>query len=273
VLWVGVPIAGVILVSFFFFLGFPWDALRDVVAAQASAATGSRVAIDELGAGLSPLGPVLEAQGVTATLPGGEALELDRARLRPAWSWNWLRGGAALAVDLSAPEGRLRGTVYAGSQPGFDGRIDDLNLSRLPLSGVAPNLALDGVAAADIDVRKGEAGPEGRVEFHAADGSLGLPGLPVALPYQSLDATAVLGGDAQLRLERFALGGPMLSAQGDGVVTSAPSFSTGPLDATLHVEVHEAGVRPMMRNLGVRLDDAGRGDVRLGGTLAAPTVR
>jgi type II secretion system protein N len=272
-LLVGVPIAGVILVAFFFFLGFPWDSLRDLVASQASTVTGTRIAIAELGPGFTPLGPALEARGVTATLPGGEALRLNRARVRPAWSLRWLRGDAALAVDLSAPEGRLRGTVYAGSEPGFDGRIDELDLGRLPLSGVAPDLALDGLATADVDVRSGERGPEGRVELHAVEGSVGLPGLPVALPFQSLDAAATLGGDAQLRLERFALGGPMLSAEGEAVVASAPAFATAPLDATLHIEVHEAGVRPMVRNLGVRLDAGGRADVRLGGTLAAPTIR
>jgi len=272
-LLVGVPIAGVILVAFFFFLGFPWETLRELVASQASSATGTRIAIAELGPGFSPLGPALEARGVAATLPGGETLRLDRARVRPAWSLSWLRGDAALAVDLSAPEGRLRGTVYAGSEPGFDGRIDELNLGRLPLSDVAPDLALDGIATADVDVRNGERGPEGRVELHAVEGSVGVPGLPVALPFQSLDADATLGGDARLRLESFALAGPMLSADGEAVVASAPVFATAPLDATLHVDVHEASVRPMLRNLGVRLDAEGRAEVRLGGTLAAPTVR
>ena len=70
-----------------------------------------------------------------------------------------------------------------------------MDLGRLPLSGVAPDLALDGIARADVDVRSGERGPEGRVELHAAEGSVGLPGLPVALPFQSLDAAATLGGE------------------------------------------------------------------------------
>jgi type II secretion system protein N len=272
-LWLGVPCAGVLLVAFFFVLGFPWDALRDLAASQASAATGTRVTIGELRPGFTALGPAFEARGVTATLAGGDAVRLDHARVRPAWSLRWLRGDAALAVDLSAPQGRLRGTVYTGSQPGFDGRVEELSLGDLPLSGMAPDLALDGTASAEVDLRSSEHGPAGRVELRAAEGSLGLPGLPVALPFQTLDATALLGGDARLRLEHLALNGPMLSANGEALLASAPAFATAPLSATLHIEVHEAGVRPMVRNLGVRLDAQGRADVRLGGTLAAPTVR
>jgi hypothetical protein len=111
------------------------------------------------------------------------------------------------------------------------------------------------------------------VELRATDGSIGLPGLPLALPFQTLDAVAHLGGEARLRLEYVALGGPMLSANGEALLASAPVFAAAPLTATLHIEVHEAGVRPTLRNLGIRLDAEGRADVRLGGTLAAPTVR
>ena len=177
--------------------------------------------------------------------------------MRPAWSLSWLRGDAALAVDLSAPEG-------ACAEPCMRARSRDSTAASTSWISAGcrcpawpPTWALDGFATADVDVRSGERGPEGRVELHAVEGSVGLPGLPVALPFQSLDAAATLGGDAQLRLERFALGGPMLSADGEAVVASAPAFATAPLDATLHIEVHEAGVRPMVRNLGVRLDTEG----------------
>jgi type II secretion system protein N len=225
----------------FVFLGFPWDRVRDALAVQASR--------------------------------DDSVWRVDRARLRPAWSPAWLRGEVALAVDLAGPEGRVRGTLYAGSAPGFEGRVEDVVLASLPLAGVVADLALDGTADAEIDLRSGDDGPQGSVALAAADGSIALPGMPVALPYAFLEGELELGGDALLRVHRLVLDGPMISVEGEGTVGRGADVDRAALDVRVHVEVHEASVRPMIRNLGVRLDREGRGDARIGGTLSRPAVR
>ncbi len=271
-LLLGVPIAGVLLTAFFFFMGFPWDGLRDAVASQASRASGARVTIAELAPSFTLFGPALAARGVSATLADGTVIQLDRARLRPAWSPAWIRGHPAVAIDLEAPQGRVRGTVFAGAEPGFDGRLERVSLAALPLASFAPDLALDGTGEADVDLRSGAEGPVGSVEVSVSDGSIGLPGMPVALPFESLAGRGELGGDAWLVVEELALDGPMLSLEGSGTIGKSPSLERAPLNGKLVVDVREQSVRPMVRQLGLRLDRAGHAEVDLGGTLGQPDL-
>ena len=270
---IGVPLAFVLLTGFFVLLGFPYDAARDALALRLSRATGARVSIAELGAGLSRAGPVLVARGASATLPDGSVWSLESARLRPAWSLAWLRGSPALAVDLVSPDGRLRGTAFGGDEPGFAGRAEDVLLSRLPLGALMPDLALDGRAAADIDLRHSEDGPRGRLELRAAEGSLAVPGLPVALPYATLESRLELGGEQRLRVERLSLDGPMLAAEVEGSVGASPALASAPLDLRVRVEVREAGVRGMVQDWGVRLDREGKGEAHIAGSVGDPEVR
>lgn len=272
-LWIGVPIAGVVLVGFFFLLGFPYDLVRDAVAGQLSAATGSQVTIARLGPGLSPFGPQLVAEGVRVTLPDGTPLQVEHARLRPAWSLSWFSGTPALALDVTAPEGRVVGTAWIGSEPGFDGQVRDVALAQLPLQRFVPDLVVAGVASLDIDVRSRDDGPHGQLALEARDGSVGIPGFPVDLPYATLDGHAELGGESRVRVDRLVMDGPMVFVEASGTLGAGPRPETSPLEASLHVEVREQSVRPMVRGLGVRLDAQGRADVTLAGTPARPVVR
>jgi type II secretion system protein N len=272
-LWVGIPVTGVVLVGFFFLLGFPYDLVRDALAAQLSAASGAQVSIQRLGPGLSPLGPQLVAEGVRVTLSDGTPLEVEHALLRPAWSLSWFSGTPALALDVVAPEGRLVGTLWIGSEPGFDGEVREVALARLPLQRFVPDLVLAGVANLDVDLRSGEDGPRGHLTLEARDGSVGIPGLPIDLPYVTLDGHAELGGESRVRVDRLVMDGPMLSVEASGTLGPGPRPETSPLEASLHVEVREQSVRPLVRGLGVRLDAQGRADVTLAGTPARPVVR
>jgi hypothetical protein len=160
-----------------------------------------------------------------------------------------------------------------GGVPGFDGALREVSLEKLPLDRFVPDLVLAGVADLEVDVRSGDAGPSGRLELAAHDGRIGVPGMPVDLPYATLEGRAELGGETRVRLERLHMDGPMLSFDADGTLGQGPSLESSPLDATVRVEVREPSVRPMVRNLGVRLDRDGRAEVRLAGTPARPVVR
>jgi type II secretion system protein N len=269
--WLGPPLAGLVLVAFFVFLGFPWERVRDFVARAASEASGARVSFAELSPGLSAGGPVLVARGI-AIDAGGRSHRVDEARLRPAWSTGWLLGRPALFADLRAPEGRVAGTFRAGAEPGFDGRVEEVALARLPLESLLPALTLDGVASADVDLRRTAAGPAGRVELEVRDGSLALPGMPMALPFERLVADVELGGEVLARLSQVSFDGPMLALQGSGTLGAAADPMDAPLDLALELEVREPAARPALQSLGFRLGRDGKGKARLGGTLGAPEV-
>lgn len=272
-LWVGVPLAAVLLTGMFVFLGFPYERVREALASQLGAASGAQVRIAGLDPGLSVLGPVLVAQGVEARFPDGGAFALERARLRPAWSFAWVQGEPALAVDLTAPEGRMVGTLYAGARPGFVGRLEEVELGRLPVERLLRDLALDGLASADIDLRQGPRGPEGSVVLDAREGSLGLPDLPMALPYERLEGEIDLLPEGGVEIHRLSLEGPMLTVSGSGSVGSLDDPARATLDVLARVEVREASLRPVLRQMGLRLGTEGSTEVRLGGTLARPVVR
>ncbi len=273
-LWIGTPVVGLLLVVFFVYMGFPYDRLRDQLAVQVGNATGARVEIGALEPAPSLLGPGLRARTVVAHLRDGGALRLDRARLRPAWSLGWLTGDPAVALDVSGDElGRVKGTATLGDAPGFDGDVADLALAQLPLRDLLGQLQLDGVVTGDVDIEFGDAGPEGRLDLFAVDGSLGLPGMPLALPFAELQADVELGTDPRVRIERFSLEGPMLSVSGEGTVGASPIFDRAPLDLALRIEVREPSFRPMIQGLGVRLDRNGATQARVGGTVGRPQVR
>ena len=270
-IWLGVPLAALLLTSLFVFLGFPYERVRESLAAQIGAASGARVEIARLRPGLSLLGPALVAEDIAATLADGSRWEVERARLRPAWSLAWLRGGAALAIDVAAPLGRARGTLYAGGEPGFDGELSEVALARLPLAALVADLALDGTAQADVDLRATPGGPRGSVALRARSGSLGLPGLPVALPFETLETELELGDAVQVRT--LSLDGPMLSLHGEGRLGPGTPLSQAPLDVQLSLEVREASLRPMLQSLGVRPGADGKAELRLAGSAARPLVR
>jgi type II secretion system protein N len=272
--WLGPPFAALFLIGFFVFLGFPWARISDAASRAVSQATGTRVRFAELSPGLSAGGPVLVARGVEIDAGGGGgAWKLDEARLRPAWSLAWLRGRPALAADVRAPEGHVDGVFHAGPEPGFDGRIEGVALARLPLDRFLPTLTLDGVATADVDLRRTEAGPAGSVALEVRDGSLALAGMPMALPFETLEAEIELGGELLAKLSDVSFQGPMLAIEGGGTVGAAADLADAPLDLKLEVEVREPAARPALQSLGFRLDRDGKGSAVVGGTLGAPEVR
>jgi type II secretion system protein N len=271
----GLPLAALLLIGFFVFLGFPWERVREAVERAASGASGARVAFAELSPGLSLGGPVLVARGVSIDARAGSAAwKLDEVRLRPAWSLAWLRGHPAVSADVRAPEGRLAGVFRIGPEPGFDGRVEDVALARLPLGDAVPELALDGLASADVDLRAGGgAGPEGHVKLEVRDGSIALPGMPMALPFESLDADVELGGELLARLSDVSFQGPMLALVGSGTIGAAASAADAPLDLQIQIEAREPAARPVLESLGIRLGRDGKGSARIGGSLGAPQVR
>jgi type II secretion system protein N len=269
----GTTLACVLLTLFFLFLGFPYDRLGERLAAELSRGSGTQLSFQELGPYVSLAGPGFEATGARITTADGIRLQLDRARLRPAWSLAWLRLTPAVHLDLKGPPGRIIGVVSLGQAPGFAGRLEAIDLAQLPKNLIAPGAVLAGTLDAVVDLRAGSPGPQGNISLSAREGSLGAPDLlPMAVPFDELSASLRLGDGAFLEVESLETQSSLFSAQVSGTVATAPSFATAPLNLQVKLQTNPA-FRGALEGLGIRLSRDGKANLRIRGTPTAPVVR
>lgn len=268
---VGLPLVGVLLVLFFVYLGFPYERLARVVATEAGRLLGARVDIQEVGPRLALTGPGFEARGVRASWENGRRLQLERAAVRPAWSLAWLRGTPALYAELESPLGTVEGTWV--SDGAWYGDVRALDLSAVPLEALWRGAGPEGRLDARVDLRWSESGPEGDVSFEAREGSLRLPDLPTALPYQRCRGVLVFGGESFVAVESFSLEGPLLSVKAKGTLGRAARFESSPLQLELELKATQPGIQSILRSAGLRLGRDGSARVRVTGTPSAPLLR
>jgi type II secretion system protein N len=261
-----------VLSAIFILRGFPYDLLGQRLAALLAGSSGTQLAFDSLEPRLTIAGPGFEAGGLRVTTATGTRVEIERARLRAAWSTSWLRLAPAVHLHLEAAMGDLDGVLTPGSEPGFDGQLEQVNLARLPTEAAWPGLALTGTADADVEVVLGEAGPQGRVELHARQGSLSTPELPMAIGFEELDGEFVFGDGKLVEVVSLETRGPVFSAQVTGSVGQAPTPAQAPLDLEVNFEV-DRNMRPALTSAGLRTGPDGRGQLRIRGTPASPEVR
>jgi type II secretion system protein N len=270
---IGLPVGFALLTLVFVVAGFPYDRVRDVVAARASQALRAQVRMADFGPTLTLFGPGVKAQGLELAFADGQRVTLESAKLRPAWSLSWLRLRPAFHVDLKAPQGRAIGTLVVGAEPGFDGDLEDVDLGKLPLDSALSGLSLDGVASGSVDLRRTAAGPRGSFDLRASSGSIALPGVPVALPFESLTAKADVTDAHLAENVSVDLQGPMLTAQITGSIGQSPVPVGAPLDLALKVKVVDPSLRPMLAGTGLRFAQDGTADMKLTGTPGRPLLR
>ena len=261
--------AGVLLTGLFVALGLPYERLAAAICAAVARTTPLALQIQELGPSLSILGPGVRATGVRISAPGGAGIRLDALRLRPAWSLRWLllRPSFRLAAEVAG--GSVDGTL--GGEPSFTGEAAEIDLAQLPVASLWPGGALAGQIDATVDVRASAQGPEGIISLAAREGSVSLPRLPLPLPFETLTARLVFGGDAMLRVEELHLSGPGLEARGEGSLGQAAAFAQAPFDLRVEIEA-EPGLRAVLQGFGVRLGGDGRGSLHITGTPTQPMV-
>ena len=272
--YVAVPLAGIALTLLFVHLGFAYDQLVARSARGLERAQGVTIRYGEVSSHLGFLGPGVELRDVRISRQGEPDIEIDRLRLRPAWSTSWLQGRPSIHADARLPVGRVNGAIALAEPAGFDGWVEGLDLSLLPTARYAGGLKLRGSLDAEIDVSfDAEGVPAGRAQLAAEDGSLGLPGQP-AIPYDSLDVELSLGREDGrfLTIESAQLNGPMISASASGHIARGRGGAAA-LDIQIELEAVDKGVVPVLRELGVRLDESGHATEHLGGTLAHPVRR
>ena len=114
--------------------------------------------------------------------------------MRPAWSFGWFTGEAAVRADLSSEHGDLAGVITLGRAYGWDGTISELDLSALPL-GLGDDISLEGRADIQARVIVRDDGPEGEIDIQARDGEFAHTAIPIPVEFDSGEGRIVMGGD------------------------------------------------------------------------------
>jgi type II secretion system protein N len=272
VVTIGVPLASLALVLIFLLILFPYGRFRDPAVAALAEATGASVSMDDLGGGLSIGGPSLLATNLLLRWPDRKDLLLERARVRPAWSFSWLRGEPALHVGMTGAAGSAVGTVWPIPGLAFAGRLRGVQLSLLPLDHLADPLPILGRLDAEIDLRTGPKGPIGSIRFESRDGSIALPNLPFGIPFQEARGHVERSESGFINVREFELNGPMLSATAQGSIAASRQPEEGALDLEGELVVPDPAVRDMVQPYGLRFDPQGAARFRISGTVSRPVL-
>jgi type II secretion system protein N len=262
----------VLLIVFFLIRGFPYDQLGAQITRRIEQSQGVRLAIGELAPVMQLAGPALEGTGVRATFPSGDLLQIDRALVRAAWSTSWLTGDPAVHLELESPAGGAVGTLQWNGSTSWNGTVWDVEVGLPPLAALVPVVGLDGRLDASVDVRTGELGSEGTIYFEIRDGSLSLPKVSVALPFELFSGELELGGDDYLTLDSIQIEGSAVSGTGSGKIARAETFEQAPVSIEFELSIDPA-LSKKVRAAGLRVSRKGLTKVRISGTVAKPTSR
>jgi hypothetical protein len=113
----------------------------------------------------------------------------------------------------------------------------------------------------------------GSAKLRGEGGSVDLPGLPVAIPFEALQADLDVAQDL-VRLASGHIQGPLVTASITGTASlSAGALSTWPLDLDVEIEAVDPALRGYLIPLGISVDGTGRAKVRVTGTLGSPSRR
>jgi type II secretion system protein N len=253
-------------------LRFPYDRLALAIARGVEQETGARITFGPVSLALVRFAPGIAAQGVQIARPDGTRLDLDSLGVRPALALAWLRGRPALATEIESARGGASGVVTLGDEPGFTGKLSDVDLEQLPQQRIGVPLTLTGRADADLDLVLREAGPEGDVEFEAREGLLSHPNLPMPVPFQKITGEIALGGEAWAAIRKFELSSPLATGEAKGSIGRSPQFASAPLRLEIDVTVSSA-VSGSLRSQGVAIGSDGQIHLNVAGTPARPVVR
>jgi type II secretion system protein N len=251
---------------------FPFERLAPALARWIEAETRIATSIGALDAGFGARGPVLEARDIQLYWPTGEQFALDSLRVSPALSLAWLRGVPTLRVAGSAEFGAFEGVVSADRIEGDFTRFDFAALPPAWFGDAGSPLA--GPVHAKVALARVAEQWSGAAQIVAADGSLALPGSPVAIPYEALKADLRLDEVGTLHVESVALSGPMVAAQAQGEVAAGYA---GPATGAIAIEADltrmDPALVPALAAFGVQFDARGAGHLSISGTPEQIVIR
>ena len=269
---IGVPCAGVLLIAFFLIRGFPYDKLGELIANRIERSHGIHLTVGDVGPTLQLAGLAVEGTQLRVTFPGRSPQQIDRALIRPAWSLSWLAGEPTFHLELDTPSGSADGALHWNGAASWAGTIRNARPDLPPISDWIPIGGFEGTLEAMLDISMGESGPEGLVEFEIRDGSIFLPGVSAALPFESLTGAASFGGDAYARLTSLSFEGPLASGSGSGKIGRAELLEQAPIGFELQLDIKPELARSV-RGGGAKIKPDGSALVIISGTVAEPKIR
>ena len=268
-----ISLAGLVLVLFFVYRGFPYDQLAENLAARVGHAMNVRITVQDVAPRLALLGPGIEATDVRIVRNDGNMLRIDRARLRPAWSLAWFRGDPAVHAEIETPLGAADGLLVLGDRRSWSGDLAGVDLTLLAAEIAWPGVNLTGTVDAKLDVEMGDGGPVGTCSFEAREGSLSLAAMPIPVPFATLQGELEFGGDQLVELHDVRLEGPLVTADLSGTIGQAQYFTDAPLNLEVDLSA-DPPVRDALSQFGVRVGRrSGEAKIRITGTPSVPKVR
>jgi len=260
-------VAIAVLLLVFLAARFPYGRLLPPLLSAARAATGAEIEVAELGLGLGFAGPRVVASGVRVRWPGAPELILDAVRVRPAWSLAWLAGTPVWHVDAEGAPGAWNGVIAADRVAGAWSEVDTDALPWELLGSMAP---LHGRLSGEVALSRSNGAWEGSALLTGNEGSVDLPGLPVAIPFVALAAELEVA-PALVTLAAGRIEGPLVTANVGGTASAAEgALAAWPLDLQVEIEQVDPALRGYLGPLGIQVDGEGRANLRVTGTLAAP---
>jgi type II secretion system protein N len=259
--------AALLLLLVFAAVRFPYARLLPPLLASARAATGAEIDVADLGLGLGLAGPRVVASGVRLRWPGAPELHFDAVRVRPAWSLAWLSGTPSWHVDAAGAPGSFSGEVAGGR---VAGEWSDVDTAALPWGMMGTLAPLSGRVSGEVDLALSDGVWQGSAALTGKEGSVDLPGLPVAIPFVALDAQLQVT-PALVTLSSARIEGPLVTANVAGTASAeSGGFSAWPLDLAVEIESVDPALRGYLGPLGIPVEGDGRAKLRVTGTLAAP---
>jgi len=261
----GIALLSVLAVLAIALVFFPTERAAPALAAAIERETRIATQIAELGGGVSARGPYLEARGVALRWPTGETLALDSVRISPALSTSWLRGVPQFHTTLRAAFGDFDGTL---SRELLRGDLARFDLAQLPASWFGDGGAwLAGGIEARVHLARLAEQWSGTVQLDGGEGSLALPGAPIAIPYETITAMLRLDEVGTLRIEAVALAGAMVSARASGEIAAGYAGpATGAIAIEADLEHLDPALLPALAQYGVALGETGAGHLSISGT-------
>jgi hypothetical protein len=264
----GALIAGVALLLLVFLAArFPYRRLLPPLLAAASGATGAEIHVMDLGLGLGLGGPHVVAHDVRLRWPAAPEIQLSAVRVRPAWSLAWLGGQPVWHVAAEGPPGAFDGVVAADR---IDGAWQELDPDALPWVLFGTTAPLLGRLSGEVALARGDHAWQGSARVVGGEGSVDLPGRPVAIPFVAVQAELGVAPD-RITLASGRIEGPLVTATVAGSASpSGGGFAAWPLDLDVLIESVDPALRGYLGPLGIPVDGQGQAQVRVTGTLAAP---
>jgi hypothetical protein len=164
---------------------FPYERLLPPLLAAAGAATGAQIEVGEVGLSLGWSGPRMKAQDLRLSWPSTGALSLAAVHVRPAWSLAWLTGAPLWHVEASGDPGAWKGVVASDRIAGEWSAVD---MDALPWVLLGSGTPLHGRISGELDLVRKHRVWLGSAKLRGEGGSVDLPGLPVAIPFEALQA-------------------------------------------------------------------------------------